>query len=243
MRSEVEYMLQNGIIEPSQSQWSSPCVLVPKSNGTYCFCTDFRKVNSVTKTDSYPIPRIDDCIDRIGHSRHVSKFDLLKGYWQVPLTGRAKEVSTFVTPDGLFQYCVMPFGMKNAPATFQRMINGLICGLKGYEAYIDNIVVYSDTLEDHLQLLRDFFVRLRDAQLTINLPKSEFWQTRVVFLGHVVGQGEVALVAAKVEAILKFPAPTDKCEVMRFLGMAGYYCKFCCNFSVVVEPLTSLLQK
>ena len=86
MRNEVEYMLQNGLIEPSQSQWSSPCVLVPKSGGTYRFCTDFRKVNSFTKTDSYPIPRIDDCIDRIGHSKYVSKFDLLKGYWQVPLT-------------------------------------------------------------------------------------------------------------------------------------------------------------
>ena len=181
MRSEIEYMLQNGIIEPSQSQWSSPCVLVPKSDSTYRFCTDFRKVNSVTKTDSYPIPRIDDCIDRIGHFRYVSKFDLLKGYWQVPLTERAKEVSAFVTPDGLFQYCVMSFGMKNAPTTFQRMINDLICGLKGCEAYIDDIVVYSDTWEDHFQLLQDFFVRLRDAQMTINLPKSEFCQARVVF--------------------------------------------------------------
>ena len=123
------------------------------------------------------------------------------------------------------------------------MINSIICGLKGCDAYIDDIVLYSATWEDHIQLLRNFFVRLRDAQLIINLPKGEFCQAFVVFLGHVVGQGEVAPVAAKVEAILKFPAPTDKCEVMRFIGMAGYYHKFCCNFSVVAEPLTSLLQK
>ena len=102
-----------------------------------------------------------------------------------------KEVSAFVTPE-LFQYCVMLFGMKNVPTTFQRMMNSVICGLKGYDAYIDNIVVYSATWEDHVQQLRDFFTRLRDAQLTINLVKSEFCQARVVFLGHVVGQGEVA---------------------------------------------------
>ena len=134
LRSEVKYMLDNDIIETSKSDWSSPCILVPKPDGTYRLCMDFRKVNSVTKTDSYPIPRIDDCIDKIGSAKFVSKFDLLKGYWQVPLTERAKEISAFVTPDGLFQYKVMPFGMKNAPATFQRMIHSLLHGLQGCEA-------------------------------------------------------------------------------------------------------------
>ena len=146
LRKEIEYMLANGIIEPSNSEWSSPCVLVPKGDGSgYRFCTDFRKINAVTKTDSYPIPRIDDCIDRIGVSKYVSKLDLLKGYWQVPLTDRAKEISAFVTPDGFFQYKVMPFGMKNAPATFQRMINKIIAGLQGCEGYIDDVVVYANS--------------------------------------------------------------------------------------------------
>ena len=243
IRQEVDYMLQNGIIEPSQSQWSSPCVLVPKADGTYRFCTDFRKVNSVTRTDSYPIPRVDDCIDKIGHANYVSKFDLLKGYWQVPLSRRAQELSAFVTPDGLFQYRVMPFSMKNAPATFQRMMNKVISGLAGCEAYIDDLVLYSASWEEHVKLLREFFRRLRDAHLTVNLSKSEFCRARVVFLGHIVGQGEVAPVASKVDAILNFPIPRDKREVMRFLGMAGYYRKFCFNFSTVAEPLTSLLQK
>jgi len=123
LHKEIEYMLENNIIEPSQSEWSSPCVLVPKADGTFRFCTDFRKLNTVTKTDSYPLPRVEDCIDHVGKAQYVTTFDLLKGYWQIPLTERAKKLSAFVTSRGLYQYCVMPFGMKNAPATFQRMIN------------------------------------------------------------------------------------------------------------------------
>ena len=183
LRHEVEYMLRNGIIEESQSQWSSPCVLVPKPDGTFRFCTDFRRVNAVTRSDSFPIPRVDDCIDQIGHSQYISKFDLLKGYWQVPLTEQAKEVSTFVTPDGLYQYTVMPFGMKNAPATYQRMINKVTSGLKGCGAYIDDLVIYSDNWEQHLVQLSDLLFRLRDAKLTVNLVKSEFCHAHVVFLG------------------------------------------------------------
>ena len=192
MREEVQYMLQNGIIEPSQSHWSSPCILVPKPDGSYRFCTDFRRVNSVTKSDSYPIPRVDDCIDQIGHARYITKLDLLKGYWQVPLTERAKEISAFVTPDGLYQYTVMPFGMKNAPATYQRMINNVLSGVQGCGAYIDDLVLYSNSWVQHLQQLRSLLCRLQDAKLTVNLGKSEFCQARVVFLGYVVGQGQVA---------------------------------------------------
>ena len=147
LRDEVKYLLENDFIEPSQSNYSSPCILVPKSNGTYRMCTDYRKVNSVTKTDSFPIPRIDDCIDKVGNSKYVTKFDLLKGFWQVPLTDRAKEVSAFATPNGLYQYKVMPFGMKNSPATFQRLVNNVICGLDGCDAYIDDVIIYSDSWE------------------------------------------------------------------------------------------------
>ncbi|KAK3097762.1 hypothetical protein FSP39_012961 [Pinctada imbricata] len=236
-------MLENDIIEPSNSDWSSPCILVPKPDETYRLCTDFRKVNSVTKTDSYPIPRIDDCIDKIGSAKLVSKFDLLKGYWQVPLTERAREISAFATPDGLYQYKVMPFGMKNAPATFQRMIHSLLNHLEGCEAYIDDVIIYSDTWDDHLRIMRTFFDILAKANLTVNLAKSEFCHATVEYLGHKVGQGFVTPIMAKVEAISKFPIPTNKKEIMRFLGMAGFYRKFCPNFSSVVGPLTNLLQK
>lgn len=167
----------------------------------------------------------------------MTKFDSLKGFWQVPLTDRAKEISAFVTPDGLFQYKVAAFGMKNSPATSQRLINDVVAGLDGCEAYIDDIIIYSDTWEDHLRIMRTFFERLAEAKLTINLAKSESAPARVV------GQGQVKPVDAKISAISDFPRPESKKQLMRVLGMAGYYRKFCPNFSAVVEPLTQLLSK
>ena len=243
LRSEVQYMFENDIIEHSSSDWSSPCILVPKPDGTYRLCTDYRQVNAVTKTDSYPIPRIDDCIDKIGSAMFVSKFDLLKGYWQVPLTEKAKEVSAFVTPDGLYQYKVMPFGMKNAPDTFQRMIHALLKDIAGCEAYIDDVIVYSETWDDHLKTIQALFERLAEANLTVNLAKSEFCHATVEYLGLKVGQGFVRPISAKVESINNLPSPSNKKELMRFLGMVGFYRKFCPNFSTVVGPLTNLLQK
>lgn len=112
MRSEVEYLLKHGLATPSHSPWSSPCILVPKQDSTFRFCTDYRKINSVTKPDSFPLPRMEDCVDRIGSAHFVTKVDLLKGYWQEPLTARASETSAFVTPDNLLQYSVMAFGMR-----------------------------------------------------------------------------------------------------------------------------------
>ena len=243
LRDEIQYMLDNDIIEPSTSGWSSPCILVPKSDGSYRFVTDFRKVNAVSKSDSFPIPRIDDCIDKLGDARFVSKFDLLKGYWQVPLTQRAKEITAFATPDNLYQYKVMPFGMKNSPATFQRMIHSVLQGLIGCEAYIDDVIIYSSTWEDHMRIMKELFARLKQAHLTVNLAKCDFLQATVEYLGHVVGQGCVRPIGAKVDAIVKYPVPTNKKELMRFLGMIGFYRRFCYNFSTVVAPLTNLLQK
>ena len=144
LREEVQYLLDNDFIEPSQSEWSSPCILVLKLDGIFRMCTDYRKVNSVTKTDTFPIPRIEDCIDNTGHAKYVTKFDLLKRFWQIPLTNRAKEISAFVTPDGLYQYKVMPFGMKNSPATFERLVNSLISNLDGCKAYIDDAIIFSE---------------------------------------------------------------------------------------------------
>ncbi|KAK3102916.1 hypothetical protein FSP39_014938 [Pinctada imbricata] len=137
----------------------------------------------------------------------------------------------------------MPFGMKNAPATFQRMIHSLLIHLEGCEAYIDDVIIYSDTWNDHLRIMRTFFDILAKANLTVNLAKSEFCHATVEYLGHKVGQGFVTPIMAKVEAISKFPIPTNKKEIMRFLGMAGFYRKCCPNFSSVVGPLTNLLQK
>ncbi|KAG1933868.1 gag-pol fusion protein [Pimephales promelas] len=144
LEAEVKYLLDNGLAEPSYSSWASPCILVSKPDGTYRFCTDYRKLNNITKPDSFPLPRVEDCVDRVGSARFVSKFDLLKGYYQVPLTSRAQEVSAFITPSGLYSYSVMSFGLRNAPATFQRLMNRIVSGLQGCAVYLDDVVVYSD---------------------------------------------------------------------------------------------------
>ncbi|XP_051888858.1 uncharacterized protein LOC127579869 isoform X2 [Pristis pectinata] len=240
---EIKYMLENDIIRHSTSNWSSPCVIVPKPDGTVRFCTDYRKVNAVTKSDAYPIPRVDDCIDRVGKAKFLRKIDLLKGYWCVPLTDRGREISAFVTPSGLYEYNVLPFGMKNAPATFQRMINSVIHGLKHTDAYIDDLVTGNDTWEDHISALERLFERLSKANLTVNLAKSEFGHATVTYLGYVVGQGKQAPVQAKVQAISEFPIPTGTRTVRRFLGMVGYYRKFCKNFADIALPLTNLQKK
>ena len=243
LKDEIEYLLLHDIIEPSSSDWASPCLLVDKPDNSYRMVTDYRKVNSVTVTDCYPLPRIDDIIDKVGTAKFVTKIDLLKGYYQIPLSEEAKVISAFTVPSGLYQYKVMPFGMKNAPATFQRMINKVIADIEGVEAYVDDIVVCGDTWEEHINKLRIVFERLHECNLTINLLKSEFGKAEVVFLGHVVGGGKVAPISAKIEAICEFPVPKDKKGIMRFLGMAGYYRRFCRKFSDLAAPLTNLLRK
>lgn len=242
MRREVDYLLQHGFATPSQSPWSSPCLLVPKADLSFRFCTDYRKVNNITKPDSFPLPRMEDCVDRVGSACYVTKLDLLKGYWQVPLTPRALEISAFVTPDNFLQYSVMAFGMRNAPATFQRLMQRVLSDIANCEVYLNDVVVYSDEWEDHLNTLDQVFTKLSDASLTLNLVKCEFAKAVVTYLGKQVGQGQVKPVEGKVAAILDFPVPTNKRELRRFLGMIGYYRSFCKNFASVVAPLTDLLS-
>ncbi len=197
---------------------------------------------SALKPDSFPLPRMEDCIDRVGPAKFVTKLDLLKGYWQVPLTPRASEISAFVTPDDFMQYSVMAFGMRNAPSTFQRLMRIVLNGVENCEAYLDDIVIYSSSWEEHASSLREVFSRLAGASPTLNLAKCEFAKATVVYLGKVVGQGEVRTVDAKIAAVMEFPAPRNKRELRRFLGMAGYYRGFCRNFASVVSPLTDLLS-
>ncbi len=172
----------------------------------------------------------------MGNDKFVTKFDLLKGYWQVPLTERAQEISAFIVPSGLFSYKVMSFGLRNAPATFQRLMNRVISGLRGCAMYLDDVVVYSQTRDEHIVQIRALFDQFVKANLTVNLLKCEFAKATVVYLGKVVGQGQVLPVRAKVETIDNYPTPTTKKELMRFLGMVGFYRCFCRNFSTVGPP-------
>ncbi|XP_066937358.1 uncharacterized protein [Macrobrachium rosenbergii] len=240
---EIEYMLKHDLIQPSVSPWSSPIVLVKKADGKFRMCVDYRKVNAHTKNDSFPLPRIDDCLDRIGSAKFITKLDLLKGYWQVPLSSRAREISAFVTPFGLYECKVMPFGMKNAACTFQRLMNRVICGLEGTEIYIDDLVVYSNDWVTHMVRLRKVFEALRSAGLVVNLAKCELGQAKVCYLGHEVGLGQVAPKQANLEAIINLKRPGNVREVRRVLGMTGYYRRFVRNYSDLAQPLTSLLEK
>ncbi|XP_076054461.1 uncharacterized protein LOC143033145 [Oratosquilla oratoria] len=242
VRAEVQRLQELGIVQPSHSPWASPVVLVPKPDGSMRLCVDYRRVNAVTEADGYPLPRIDDVIDDVGSARWVTKLDLLKGYYQVRLTERSRAISAFVTPEGLYEFSVLPFGLRNAPATFQRLMNRLTAGMDGVRCYLDDIVVFGDTWELHLSRLKSLFAVLAANNLTVNLAKSEFGHARVTFLGHVVGQNEVRPVAAKIAAIQQYPAPDDKKAVMRLIGMAGYYRRFCPNFSSIVAPMTDLLS-
>lgn len=243
VREEVKYMLDIGAIEPGSGEWSSPVVLVPTGDGSLRLCIDYRKVNAVTKTDAYPIPRIEDCIDRIRLAKFVTKLDLLMGYWQVPLTPQAQAVSAFVTPDALYKCKVLPFGMKNVPAMFQRLMNLVTAELDYVVTYIDDVVVYSEDWQSHLEHLRQLFCRLESAQIVINLPKCEFGRSQVTYLGHRVGCGVVLPRSAKVQAIVELPAPTTRRQLMRLLGMCGFYRRFVRNFAAVTARLTALLAK
>ena len=242
MKEEVQYLLKHGLATPSKSPWASPCLLVPKEGGSMRVCTDYRKVNMVTIKDSYPLPRVDDIIDAIGTAKFATKIDLLKGYYQIELSDSAKEISAFITPFGLFEYTVMPFGMSNAPATFQRIINHSIQDLEGAYAYLDDIVVVGDTWDEHFERLHKLLQRLKEVGLTINLCKTSFCQATVTYLGHIVGNGNIRPKTANVEAILKYPVPNSKKSLRKFLGMTSYYRRFCRNFSSVANPLTNLLS-
>ncbi|XP_047478502.1 uncharacterized protein LOC125031660 [Penaeus chinensis] len=240
MKKEVDYLLDHGLAEPSNSPWASPSLLVPKSDGTSRLCTDYRKLNKVTIPDSYPLPLIEELVDSIGQAKFITKIDMQKGYYQIGLTDNAKIISAFITPFGLYNYTVMPFGMCNAPATFQRAINYTIQGLEGVKSYLDDLLVISDSWDVHIRRLRSLFSRLDEAGFTINLAKSTFCSASVTYLGHIVGQGRTLPKQANVEAIQAYPTPTTRKSLMRFLGMVGFYRRFCSNFSSIATPLTDM---
>ena len=189
MERELECLLARGLVAQACSEWSSPLTLQPKPDGRVRFCVDFRKVNALTKADTYPLPRVDDSVDRIGAATFITKIDLVKGYWQVPLTERAKEIASFVANGAVYQCQVMPYGLKNAPATFQRLMDRVVDGLRNCVVYIDDVVIYDTTWHDHVSNVAALFARLQNAGLVINLEKCEFVKARVQYLGYVVGQG------------------------------------------------------
>ncbi|CAM4531345.1 unnamed protein product [Caretta caretta] len=241
---EIQDMLQMGVIRPSESAWASPVVLVSKPDGEIRFCVDYRKLNAVTRPDNYPMPRTDELLEKLGRAQFISTLDLTKGYWQVPLDESAKERSAFITHLGLYEFNVLPFGLRNAPATFQRLVDGLLAGLGEYAvAYLDDVAIFSDSWADHLEHLQKVLERIREAGLTVKAKKCQIGLNRVTYLGHQVGQGTISPLQAKVDAIQKWPVPKSKKQVQSFLGLAGYYRRFVPHYSQIAAPLTDLTKK
>ena len=241
---ELNELKDSGIIEESNSDWASPIVVVQKKDGSNRICVDYRKLNSTTKFDAYPMPRIDEMLDAVGKSNYLTTLDLTKGYWQVPMSQDDKAKTAFISPLGLMQFTVMPFGLSGAPATFQRLMDNILAGLEHIAGvYLDDIIVYGDTWEQHIQNVQTVFERLQKADLTLKLKKCNFGVEDCVYLGHRVGKGGVRPEQTKIEAISKMPRPTTKKEVRSFLGMVSYYRRFIQHFATKAEPLTALTKK
>ena len=242
VNNQVNDMLERGIIRASNSPWSSPIVLAPKKDGDYRFCVDFRRVNSVTKKDAHPMPRIDEILDQLGGARYFSTLDLASGYWQVPLREEDMEKTAFSVGVDHYEFTVMPFGLTNAPGTFQRMMGNLLKGIKGCLVFIDDIIIFSDTWEQHQRILDEVFRRVRAAGLKIKRDKCQFAQESVKFLGHIVSVRGTEPDSSKVEAVRDFATPTSLTDVRAFLGLASYYRRFIKNFADIAAPLHDLTK-
>ena len=245
IENELEKMLEQGVIEPSESPWSSPILLVKKKDGSIRFCIDFRKLNSLTLKDAYPLPRIDECLESLGGSKWFSTLDLASGYWQCEVEESDRPKTAFSTHKGLFQFKVMPFGLSNAPACFERLMELVLRGLLWEKClcYLDDIIVMGKTFVEALDNLKTVFERFRNANLKLKPKKCVLFQTEVLFLGHKVTAEGITTDPSKVESVKTWPQPTSLSELRSFLGLVGYYRRFIPDFSEIAAPLTRLTQK
>ena len=244
--TQVQQMLSSNVIRPSNSPWASPVVMVRKKDGSLRFCVDFRQLNAATVKDAHPLPRIDDLLDALHGAKWFSTLDLKSGYWQVPIAEQDKEKTAFRTSSGqLFEFNQVPFGLCNAPATFSRLMDRVLAGLHWETClfYLNDIIVFSSTWEEHLARLREVFERLRHAKLKLGAAKCTFAAKEVSYLGHRVTEEGLLPDLSLLAAIRDIPPPTTATEVRCFLGLAGYYRRYVKGFAAIAAPLFALTRK
>ena len=240
----IDEMIDAKIIERSKSPWSFPVVIVDKKDGTKRFCVDFRALNKITKTNSYPLPLIDDILALLGKARYFTSLDLKSGYWQVLMDDNDKEKTAFACHRGLFQFNVMPFGLTTAPAIFQELMARVLEGLDEFTvAYLDDILILSTTLEEHLAHIQHVFDRLREHSLRLKLKKCSFLKSETNYLGFVINEHGIKPDSKKVDVIQALAPPTTVREVRRFVGMCSYYRRFIPHFASIAEPIIALTRK
>ena len=242
---EIQSMLKKGAIRESNSPWSSPVILVRKKGGSTHFCVDYRRLNEVTRTDSYPLPRMEDCLDSLAGAKYFSTVDMASGYWQIKVKDKDQEKTAFVTKSGLYEFVVMPFGLVGAPSTFERCIEKILRHLQWQTClvYFDDIIVFSKDFTEHLHRLEQVLQRIQEAGLKLKPSKCHLFQKQVSFLGHVVSDAGIATDPKKVEAVVSWPPPINVSQVRSYLGFCSYYRRFIPNFSVIANPLSQLTRK
>lgn len=242
---QIASLLKQGLIEESSSPWGFPVLFVKKPGGKWRMCIDFRALNAVTRKNGYPLPRIQECIDLIGRAKVLSKLDFTQGYHQMLVDEKDREKTAFNTREGKFQWKVMPFGLCNAPASFQTFMNRILREFLGKSVvvYLDDIVVYSESMEEHLHHLTQVFEVLRAHTLYAKPSKCIFAVTSLEFCGHLVGGGVVRPLSSKVAIIIEWPTPINVHEVRVFLGMVTYYRRFIRAFAKICVPLFDLLKE